>query len=83
MRSELDVYVEEFVKLKGVKLIMFLIDSSCNDRKDPDYDMIYTAGQILAAVFKYASGIESIQSRPKKYFERFLELADINEYIKK
>jgi hypothetical protein len=54
------VYVEEFVKLKGVKHIMLLIDSSCNDRKEPDYDMIYTAGQILAEVFKYASGIESI-----------------------
>jgi hypothetical protein len=40
MRSELDVYVEEFVRLKGVNLITFLIDCSCNDRKDPDYDMI-------------------------------------------
>ena len=45
--------------------------------------MIQTAGKILAAVFKYASGIESIKSKPKKYIERFLELADINEYIKK
>ena len=83
MRSELDVYVEEFVRLKGVNLITFLINCSCNDRKDPDYDMIQAAGQILAAVFKYASGIQSIQSKPKKYFERLLELADINEHIKK
>ena len=44
LRSELDVYVEEFVKLKGVKLIMLLIDSCCTEKKDPDYDMIYTAG---------------------------------------
>jgi hypothetical protein len=44
LRSELDVYVEEFIKLKGVKSIMLLIDSSCTDKKDPDYDMVYSAG---------------------------------------
>jgi hypothetical protein len=41
LRSELDVFVEEFVRLDGIKEIMYMIEE-CQDLKE--YDMIYVAG---------------------------------------
>jgi len=80
LRSELDVYVNEFVNHDGIKEIMFLIEE-CQECDEMDF--IYVCGQMLASIFMYGVGIESIQKKARKYFEKFFELSAINEYIKK
>ena len=54
------MYIEEFVRLKGILSIMKLIDICCSDKHDVDYNMIYSSGQILATVFKDLCGIKFI-----------------------
>ena len=80
MRSELDSFVEEFVRLDGIKEIMYMIEE-CQDLKE--YDMIYVAGQMLSVIFMYGCGIDYISKTPRKYFEKFLELSAIRMDIKK
>jgi len=57
LRSELDVYVNEFVSHDGIKEIMFLIEE-CQECDEMDF--IYVCGQMLASIFMYGVGIESI-----------------------
>lgn len=80
LRSELDVFVNEFVRIDGIKEIMFLIEE-CQETED--FDIIYVCGGMLATIFMYGSGIDSIKKKARKYFEKFFELSSINEFIKR
>ena len=45
--------------------------------------MIYVCCSMLATVFMYNSGIDSIRKKARIYFEKFLEMSTMNEFIKK
>lgn len=80
LRSELEAFVTEFVRLDGIKEIMFLIEE-CQETSD--FDLVYVCCGMLATTFTYLCGIEFINKKELKYFEKFLELSSINESIKK
>ena len=45
--------------------------------------MIYVCCSMLATVFMYNSGIDSIRKKARIYLEKFLEMSTMNEFIKK
>lgn len=62
----------EFVKLDGIKEIMFLIEEC---QETDDFDMIYICGGMLATIFMYGCGIDAIRKKARKYMEKFFELS--------
>ena len=68
------------MKLDGIKEIMLLIEE-CQETED--YEIIYICGGMLATIFMYGCGIKAIKKKAKKYFEKFFELSNINEFIKR
>ena len=80
VRADHEIFVEEFVKLEGIKEIMILIEES---QKQEEYDIVQVCCQILSNIFMYKCGFRAIQKKAKKYFEKFFELSDLNEQIKK
>lgn len=59
---------------------MFIIED-CQALKD--YELIETVCKILHITFLYQTGVDAITKNARKYFEKFFELATLNQYIKK
>lgn len=77
MKSDLETYCIHFAKLGGIKSIMILIEQCLlpNDLQD----LIGVACSCLVSLFAYNSGLDAVKKKPKRYFEMFLSLADLNE----
>ena len=80
LRADLETFVVAFVKREGIKDIMMLIEE-CQALKENA--MIAIACSMLAAVLGWTCGIEAIKKKAKRYFEKFFELAAIDDSIKK
>jgi hypothetical protein len=46
-------------------------------------EMIEVACSMLAALLAWGCGIDAIKKKAKKYFEKFFELSDVDESVKK
>ena len=77
LKSDLETYCIHFAKLGGIKSIMILIEQCLLPNNLPD--LISAACNCLVSLFAYNSGLEAVKKKPKRYFEMFLALADLNE----
>ena len=74
------MFVLEFVSREGIKEIMGFIEEA---QAIKNYDLVSVSLQMLANILSYKAGIDFITKRAKKYVEKFLELAGINQNCKK
>ena len=80
IRAQLDIFVVEFVGYDGIKEIMKLIDEAM---KINNNEIVTTCCQMLSNILAFKVGIEAMTKRARRYCERFLELADLNQSCKK
>ena len=65
VRADLEVFVEEFVRLDGIKEIMILIEEAQNQE---EYEIVQVCCQILSNIFMYKCGFRAIKKKTNSIF---------------